>query len=192
MDVNSGIRRWSRQKREAPRPTSPAPSPFEYRHVYDGDLSQEDRETLVRFLSTLDEELTHFKLTKERLEACFYLLLITSQDGSLVGIGGLERKLGFVRDLLMIHRESQGMGLGKILLTRLSAQARETSSMILCVVAEGNVPAIRLHESFGHLRIMKRSGLHYFAVPFSLKGHLLATLLMLARPAIFIVDLFRR
>ena len=80
--------------------------------------------------------------------------MVATIEGRLVGLAHYRRfarpssgSVGIYRDDLFTHSTARGCGVGRALLSELSAVAnRECCSVVLCITAEDNTPARRLYD----------------------------------------------
>lgn len=150
------------------------------------------KELINYFIESLHEEKQYFKLDKKRF-AEFKLTIAAFSDGKIVGLAGFERKVVFLRSLIMVKKEYQGIGLGKYLYQKLMDEARkEHYSIILGATSENNYKAQKLHYSVGYKYAGKKDNLIYFINPLNLKGQIIYYLIRIVFPVLRMVEYFRR
>jgi L-amino acid N-acyltransferase YncA len=147
---------------------------------------------IENFLDSLDDEKKYFKLDRERFSKFELTLAAFDNDNKIIGLAGLECKLGFVRTLISICKECQGEGLGKKLLLQLIIEAKKKYNIILAVTEEENYRAENLHYSIGFKKVGKKENLVYSFKPLNFKGLLVYYFFRMVFPIIKILDWIRR
>ena len=152
----------------------------------------EYKEKVKKFLENLDSERKFFNLDLNRILNLEFIII--AMDGQeLIGIAGLERKFSLVRSIMMISRKHQGKGLGTKFMVRLLDDARNNGySIIMGVVEEKNIGALKMDYSTGYRFCGKRENLCYIFNPLNTKGMIYFRLIKLLFPLVRIVDYVRR
>lgn len=145
---------------------------------------------IENFLDSLDEEKQYFELDRERF-AKFELIIIAIDNERIVGLCGLERKMGFVRTLMTIHKGHQSRGLAQKMVVKLISEARKTHNIILGVTEEKNYKAENLQYLFGYKKVGKKGHLVYSFKPLNIKGLIIYYFIRAVFPLIKIIDRFR-
>jgi len=129
----------------------------------------EYRDKIKMLFSLLGPEVRFFNLTVDRLMRS-KLLLITLFNDEIIGLGGLERKIGITRSIIMIRQKFQRQGIGRLLYMNIIERAKQEHNLILAVIEEDNSPSIGMHLSLGFRMTGKRGKLHYLFCPLNRKG----------------------
>ena len=144
------------------------------------------------FLNQLDSEKELFQVTTARVMKS-ELVLVAMHSNEIIGIAGLERKHGFGRDYIVVRKDYQGKGFGKRFFLKLVAEAKENKyNIIMAVIDEVNIGALKLDRAAGYRRVGKRGNLFYSFKPLNIKGLFLYYLIKVTFPILKVVDVFRR
>ena len=108
----------------------------------------EHRETIYRFMNSLQDEKTTFGLNYEKVMSSFRLSVVVHTDGHWLGMAGY-RKVGMVSlFFLVVHRDAQSLGLGRKLTAAVLKNFHPWQLMLL-TVTRSNLKARRLYDVFG-------------------------------------------
>ena len=143
------------------------------------------------FLEKLDSEKEYFNLTIEKIMN-WELVMVEMLNGEIIAIAGLERKLGIVRNNLIIMEEFQGAGLGKRLIRELYNESRLKHNIIWGVISEENLASIKMELATGHKIVGNRQNMCYLIAPLNWKGKVLYYLIRALFPTAKLLDLVRR
>ena len=136
------------------------------------DALMNNKERINNFLSQLDSERRYFDITIERIMS-WKLVMIEEADNKINAIVALEKKFGMTRSAIILKRELQGKGLGKILLEQLIDEARKKHHIVWAIISEKNMASIKLHLAKDFRFIGNRQNLFYLAAPLDFVGHIL-------------------
>lgn len=117
-------------------------------HLTREDIVREEA-SIYRFINSLKEERTTFGLSFEKIMTAFYLVVVKDKaTGQWLGLSGYRQKGLIAIFFLVIHRDAQGLGLGR----RLTATVLRKFSpwqLMLLSVTRSNLKARRLYDAFG-------------------------------------------
>lgn len=114
----------------------------------------EQREAIYRFMNSLKEEKTTFGLSYEKVMSSSCLSVVVHSDGSWLGMAGY-RKAGLVAMFfLVVHRDTQSLGLGRRLTATVLKKFNPWELMLL-TVTRSNLNARRLYDAFGFQTMQK-------------------------------------
>jgi GNAT superfamily N-acetyltransferase len=149
------------------------------------------RQQIESFLGKLNSEKAYFNLTIERVMN-WELVMVEMLNDEITAIAGLERKLGIVRNNLVIKKEFHGKGLGKSLLRELLSESKMKHNLVWGVISEKNIVAIKNDLATGHKIVGNRQGMCYLIAPLNWKGKLLYYLIRALFPTTKLLDIIRR
>lgn len=143
------------------------------------------------FLEKLDSEKEYFNLTIEKVMN-WELVMVEMINDEIIAIVGLERKLGIVRNNIMIKKEFQGKGLGKRLMFELLSESRLKHNIVWGVISENNIASIKNDLATGHKIVGNRQNMCYLIAPLNWKGKVLYYLIRALFPMAKLLDMVRR
>ena len=152
---------------------------------------QNHQQALDNFINNLKEEKEFFNLNHERFKD-LKLIIAAFYGKNIVGIAGLESKLGIFRSLIMVSTQYQGINLGKGLYERLMEEANKSHNLILAIIEENNFRSSRLHYALGFVLVGKRAKLLYFFKPLNHRGKRIIRIIQIFFPIIRIIDKIRK
>jgi predicted GNAT family acetyltransferase len=143
------------------------------------------------FIDQLGTEKRFFNLNPDRIQRSEQVLIAT-KNGHIAALAGLERKFGILRSYTMVRNEFQGKGVGRCLMkTRLSKASRKYN-LILGLIDENNLRALRLDFSAGYRMAGKRGNLCYLVKPLNTRGLLVYYVFKILIPLLNVSDNLRR
>jgi len=154
-----------------------------------GTLS-EYRDRVDMFLLSLGPEKRFFNLTVDRVMKAELMMLVLF-DNEIIGLGGLERKLGISRSIIILQHNSQGKGIGKMFHMKIIGIAKQKHDLILGVIEQENIQSIRMDLSLGYRLAGKRGNLYYLFCPLNTKGNLMYYCIKTIFPIINMIDKLR-
>lgn len=149
------------------------------------------KKQIEHFLDALQSEKKYFNPHIDRIMKC-ELVIIEQAGNEIIAVAGLEKKLGIVRDMLIIKREFQRQGLGTKILCELINQTNKRHFLLMAVISEDNTASFRLHMKTGYKMIGNRQTLDYVVKPINRTGTLLYYLLKTLFPLLTVADIVRR
>ena len=151
----------------------------------------EYKKHIRKFLDELDSEKEFFNLTLDRVMK-WEAVIVEIMNNEIIGIAGLEKKIGIFRSNVMLKKEFQGKGLGKLFIIELLKESSHNHNIMWAVISENNLASINLHLAMGYKVVGRRQNMYYFIAPLSGKGKILFNLIKALFPLMRMVDLIRR
>ena len=136
-------------------------------HIYKENQLGTLREELLEFMFSLKEEKLTFELGAEQMLASKLLVVARSESGKWLGCAGLRRKWGLGLFFLVVHRDIQGLGKGKVLSLQALSHWPKWKPLLL-KVSRVNHRARKLYEEIGFIEF-HRDHLDMFMMFGSLK-----------------------
>jgi RimJ/RimL family protein N-acetyltransferase len=148
------------------------------------------RDKIDIFLKDLDTEKEFIGLNVKRLIKS-ELVFAALHKNEIIGISGLQKKHGISRRYTVLRRDYQGKGLGKKFSSKILAHAKKDHNIIMSVIDENNLRALKMASSMGYKKAGRRRDLLTLLLPLNFKGFFLFYLIRLLFPLYRFLDVFR-
>lgn len=150
-------------------------------------------EIVEKFLGELKDELKYFNITLDRVKKANWIIG-EYRYGKLVGIAGIEKKLGIVRSWTIVKKEHWKKGIGSKLVKKRREKCLKDRSchVLLGVVEKNNIPSIKNIIKQGYLFCGRKGNLLYYFQPITSVGKLMILILKVIFPITKIIDRFRK
>ena len=155
------------------------------------DKLDEYNDEIDLFIEKLGHEKKYFDITTKRIMQSV-IVFLAIYNNETIGIAGIERKYGMLRNYVTIIKEYQKGGLGPRFTLHMLEEAKKTCNIILAIVEENNYGALKGGAAIGFKKVGQRENLCYILKPLNKKGVFLFFLIKLLFPAVKLVDIFRR
>ena len=149
------------------------------------------KQRIEDFLEKLGSEKGYFNLTVDRVMN-WKLVMLEKLNDEIIAIAGLERKLGTLRNNVIIKKELHGKGLGKSIINELLNESKLQHNIVWAVISEENLAAIKIHLATGHKMVGNRQNMCYLVAPLHWKGKALYYVIRALFPATKLLDMIRR
>lgn len=144
---------------------------------------------LKNLVEKLDDEKQFFNLKYDRIENLKLVAIARNENGEIIGVAGIEKKLCISRSIMMILGKYHGKGIGKAFMLFLLNEAKLYKyHLIMGVVDENNIGALKMDYSTGYRYCGKRGKLVYIFNPLSKFGKVLFFIIKTGFPIINCID----
>ena len=155
------------------------------------DTLDEYKDEINLFIEKLGSEKKYFDITTERIMKSV-IVSIATDNNKIFGISGIERKYGVLRNYIILLKEYHRGRFGTQLYLHMLEEAKTKCNIIMSVVKENNIVALKAAESQDFRKSGKRGNLYYLWKPLNTKGVFIFYLIKILFPLVKIVDIFRR
>jgi len=101
---------------------------------------------ITKFYFTLTQEQDSFTLSLEQIQESSQLVLLYNEDEEIVGVAGLRKMFLHSRYFMVVHKDYQGKGYGKKIISKILT-AYPKRSLLLLSVGRSNLNARRLYNT---------------------------------------------
>ena len=146
---------------------------------------------VIDFLEIIKKEQKFFDLKINRFQES-EMCVIAMVDSEIIGMTGLLKKKGIVRNYIAVSRSYYRKGIGKKLNHELLTNAAKKYNFLMSLIDTRNIKSLKLYLSCGYKLLGERFGMNYTILHFNKKGFLVYCLLKLFFPILNIIDTFRK
>jgi GNAT superfamily N-acetyltransferase len=147
------------------------------------------KDKIELFIKNLDTEKEYFPMIERSVINSKLIFIAINGKGEIVGIAGSEKSRFFLRTYILIQKDYQGKGVGKIIYTKLLSELKkQQKKIILAVINKGNKRSLKMHIKLGYRFVGIRGDLYYLFKPLSIESNILFYFIKAIFPFVIIVD----